>query len=60
MVDFSMDTKLIAAFRSAQKSREKARRRDRELKAFCSGATMVFTGFLMAVVYSLLMHRIAN
>jgi hypothetical protein len=55
-----MNTQLVAAFRAAQKSRESARRRDRELKAFCSGATMVFTGFLIAVVYCLLTNRIAS
>jgi hypothetical protein len=53
-----MDTALIAAFRAAQKTREAARRRDRELRAFCTGRTMVFTGFLLAVLYSLLTHQI--
>jgi hypothetical protein len=53
-----MDKALIAMFRSAQKARETARRRDRELKAFCSGGTMVFVGFLMAVLYKLLTHQI--
>jgi hypothetical protein len=29
-----------------------------EFRAFCSGATVVFTGLLMAVLYCLLTHRI--
>jgi hypothetical protein len=34
------------------------RSRIREFRAFCSGATVVFTGLLMAVLYCLLTHRI--
>jgi hypothetical protein len=53
-----MNTDLVVAFRAAQKTREAARRRDRELRAFCSGGTMVFAGFLLAVLYALLTHQI--
>jgi hypothetical protein len=55
---FNMDKGLIAYVRSVQQARDKARRRDRELREFCSGGTIVFVGFLAAVLYKLLTHQI--
>lgn len=55
-----MDSSLIKAFRAAQKSRERARRRDRELREFFFGGFMVFAGFLLAVLYILLTHQIST
>jgi hypothetical protein len=53
-----MDTGIVKAFRSAQKAREVAKRREREFREFCSGGTMVFAGLFLAVLYALLTHQI--
>ena len=60
-----MDTKPIVLLAlQAKAAREAAKRRHArnsqyaELKKFCSGGLVVFTGLLLAVIYSLLTHRI--
>ena len=59
-----MDTnRFVATLQAAHAAREAARLRHArlvEFKKFCSGATIVFTGLLLAAIYSLLTHQIPN